>query len=189
MKILLVIKRVVELSEIGQINGLTTGRSVYFDGVIRVTSQYMYDKLISENSKDNYFTKFQILGSVESVFKGTRWSGLSSELNQIFPTATRKSKNKSSSQIYKSEVKTNGEINLFESLKLNILIEDPKIWKNELNVNIDKVNGILEDIAKVNDKIQKSSIANDLLDKRFTWTWTFSNMLDIKVDRDDNFMS
>ena len=59
-------KRVVDLSEIGQVNGLMTGRGVYFDGVVRVTSQYMYDKMISENSKDNYFTKISnLIGSVE----------------------------------------------------------------------------------------------------------------------------
>jgi flagellar hook-associated protein 1 len=103
-------KRVVDLSEIGQINGLTTGRGVYFDGVIRVTSQYMYDKLISENSKDNYFTKVSnLIGSVESVFKETDESGFSAELNNYYQSLENLRTNPSS-QIYKSEVKRNGEI-------------------------------------------------------------------------------
>lgn len=182
-------KRVVELSEIGQINGLTTGRGVYFDGVIRVTSQYMYDKLISENSKDNYFTKVSnLIGSVESVFKETDESGFSAELNNYYQSLENLRTNPSS-QIYKSEVKRNGEI-VVESLKSKYSsIEDQqKYERNELNVNIDRVNGILEDIAKVNDKIQKSSIAtNDLLDKRDLLELELSQYVDIKVDRDDNF--
>lgn len=182
-------KRVVELSEIGQINGLTTGRGVYFDGVIRVTSQYMYDKLISENSKDNYFTKVSnLIGSVESIFKETDESGFSAELNNYYQSLENLRTNPSS-QIYKSEVKRNGEI-VVESLKSKYAsIEDQqKYERNELNVNIDRVNGILEDIAKVNDKIQKSSIAtNDLLDKRDLLELELSQYVDIKVDRDDNF--
>lgn len=182
-------KRVVELSEIGQINGLTTGRGVYFDGVIRVTSQYMYDKLISENSKDNYFTKVSnLIGSVESVFKETDESGFSAELNNYYQSLENLRTNPSS-QIYKSEVKRNGEI-VVESLKSKYTsIEDQqKYERNELNANIDKVNNILQDIAKVNERIQKFSTAtNDLLDKRDFLELELSQYVDIKVDRDDNF--
>lgn len=78
-------RRVTELSEIGQVNGIMTGRGVYFDGVFRVTSQYMYDKMISENSKDNYFTKMSnLIGGVESVFKETEGSGFSADLNRYY---------------------------------------------------------------------------------------------------------
>ena len=50
-------KRVVEFSEIGQMDSMLAGRGVSVDGVYRVTSQYLYDKLMNENSKSNYYDK------------------------------------------------------------------------------------------------------------------------------------
>ena len=96
-------RRVTELSEIGQVNGIMTGRGVYFDGVFRVTSQYMYDKMISENSKDNYFTKMSnLIGGVESVFKETEGSGFSADLNRYYQSLENLRTNPSS-EIYKSK--------------------------------------------------------------------------------------
>lgn len=182
-------KRVVDLNEIGQINGLNTGRGVYFDGVYRVTSQYMYDKLIGENSKDNYLTKVSnLVGSVESVFKETDNSGFSAELNNYYQSLENLRTNPSS-QIYKSEVKRNGEI-VVNSLKnkYSSIQEQQKYENNEFKVNIDKVNGLLGDIAKINDQIQKNTTAtNDLLDKRDLLELELSQYVDIKVSRDDNF--
>ena len=182
-------KRVVDLSEIGQVNGLMTGRGVYFDGVIRVTSQYMYDKMISENSKDNYFTKISnLIGSVESVFKETEESGFSAELNRYYQSLENLRTNPSS-EIYKSELKRNGEI-LVDSLKNKYTtIEDQQKYENtEFNTNIERVNGILNDIAKVNEKIQKFNTAtNDLLDKRDLLELELSQYVDIKVNRDKDF--
>ena len=46
-------KRVVQLSEIEQMDARFTGRGVNASSSYRITSQYMYDKLISENTKLN----------------------------------------------------------------------------------------------------------------------------------------
>ena len=46
-------KRVVQLSEIEQMDARFTGRGVNASSAYRITSQYMYDKLISENTKLN----------------------------------------------------------------------------------------------------------------------------------------
>ena len=73
MKILLDIKRVVGLSEIGQVDSLLQLIGVSVDGVYRVTSQYMYDKLISENTKSNYYDKLSdMLGSVEAILRNRK---------------------------------------------------------------------------------------------------------------------
>ena len=50
-------KRVVNLSEIDQMDDRITGRGVNASSAYRITSQYMYDKLISENTKLNYYSK------------------------------------------------------------------------------------------------------------------------------------
>ncbi len=182
-------KRVVGLSEIGQVNGIMTGRGVYLDGVYRVTSQYMYDKLISENSKNTYFTKMSnLIGSVEAVFVETKDAGFSADLNRYYQSLENLRTNPSS-EIYKSELKRNGQI-VVDSLKnLYTTIEDQqKYEKTEFNTNIDKINNILSDIAKVNEKIQKVDTAtNDLLDKRDLLELELSQYVDIKVTRDSDF--
>lgn len=50
-------KRVAQLSEIEQMDSRFTGRGVNATSTYRITSQYMYDKLISENTKINYYDK------------------------------------------------------------------------------------------------------------------------------------
>jgi flagellar hook-associated protein 1 len=182
-------RRVTELSEIGQVNGIMTGRGVYFDGVFRVTSQYMYDKMISENSKDNYFTKMSnLIGGVESVFKETEGSGFSADLNRYYQSLENLRTNPSS-EIYKSELKRNGDI-LVDSLKNKYTtIENQQKYENtEFHTNIDRVNGILTDIAKLNEKIQKFNTAtNDLLDKRDLLELELAQYVDIQVTRDSDF--
>ncbi len=182
-------KRVVSLSEIGQVNGLMTGRGVYFDGVFRVTSQYMYDKMISESSKDNYYTKMSnLIGGVESVFKETAESGFSADLNRYYQSLENLRTNPNS-EIYKSELKRNGQI-LVDSLKNKYTtIEDQqKYEKVEFNTNIDRVNNLLTDIAKINEKIQKFGTAtNDLLDKRDLLELELAQYVDISVNRDSDF--
>lgn len=38
----------------------TTGRGVSVGSAYRITSQTMYDKLMSENSKTNYYSKLRL---------------------------------------------------------------------------------------------------------------------------------
>ncbi|WP_198304561.1 flagellar hook-associated protein FlgK [Arcobacter vandammei] len=182
-------KRVVGLSEIGQVNGIMTGRGVYFDGVTRVTSQYMYDKMISESSKNNYYTKMSnLIGGVESVFKETAESGFSADLNRYYQSLENLRTNPSS-EIYKNELKRNGQI-LVDSLqnKYTTIQDQQKYEKVEFNANIERVNNLLGDIAKVNDKIQKFGTAtNDLLDKRDLLELELSQYVDISVNRDSDF--
>ena len=182
-------KRVVGLSEIGQVNGIMTGRGVYFDGVTRVTSQYMYDKMISESSKNNYYTKMSnLIGGVESVFKETAESGFSADLNRYYQSLENLRTNPSS-EIYKNELKRNGQI-LVDSLqnKYTTIQDQQKYEKVEFNANIERVNNLLGDIAKVNDKIQKFGTAtNDLLDKRDLIELELSQYVDISVNRDSDF--
>lgn len=182
-------KRVVQLSEIGQVNGIMTGRGVYFDGVYRVTSQYMYDKLIGETSKVNYHTKLSnMVANVESVFKETADSGFSVDLSRYFQSIENLRTNPNS-EVYKSALKKDGEI-IVNSLKNSYanIEEQQKYEKIELNANIEKINNILNDIGEVNDRIEKYHTAtNDLLDKRDYLELELSQYVDISVIRDGGF--
>lgn len=109
-------KRVVEFSEIGQMDSMLAGRGVSVDGVYRVTSQYLYDKLMNENSKSNYYDKLSsMLGNVESVFAETDESGFSANLNRYFQ-AVENLRTNPNSEIYKSQLKNEGII-LVDSIK------------------------------------------------------------------------
>lgn len=182
-------KRVVGLSELGQMDSLFAGRGVSVDGIYRVTSQYMYDKVINENSKSNYYDKLSgMLGNVESVFKETEESGFSVDLNRYFQSIENLRTNPNS-EIYKSALKNEGGI-LVETLQniYSTIQKQQDAEKTELNANVEKINSLLKEIGDVNDKIVKYATAtNDLYDKRDQLELELSNYVDITVNRDEDF--
>lgn len=182
-------KRVVEFSEIGQMDSMLAGRGVSVDGVYRVTSQYLYDKLMNENSKSNYYDKLSsMLGNVESVFAETDESGFSANLNRYFQ-AVENLRTNPNSEIYKSQLKNEGII-LVDSIKniYSTIEKQQEAEKTELNTNVEKINSLLKEIGDVNDKIIKYPTAtNDLYDKRDQLELELSKYADISVSRDDDF--
>ncbi len=182
-------KRVVGVSELGQMDSLFAGRGVGVDGIYRVTSQYMYDKVISENSKSNYYDKLSgMLGNVESIFKETDDSGFSVDLNRYFQSVENLRTNPNS-EIYKSELKNTGGI-LVETLQnmYSTIKKQQEAEKTELSANVDKINSLLKEIGDVNDKIVKYAVAtNDLYDKRDQLELELSKYVDINVNRDEEF--
>ena len=109
-------KRVVQLSEIEQMDARFTGRGVNASSAYRITSQYMYDKLISENTKLNYYDKLSnMVGNVESIFKETKDSGFSSDLNRYYQSVENFRSNPNS-QVYKTTLQNQGKV-LVESLQ------------------------------------------------------------------------
>ena len=54
-------KRVVQLSELEQTDSRYTGRGVDSSSTYRITSQYMYENILSENSKVNQYDKLNIV--------------------------------------------------------------------------------------------------------------------------------
>ena len=173
-------KRVVQLSEMAQIDS-TTGRGVSVGSAYRITSQTMYDKLMSENSKTNYYSKLTtMLTNVESVFAETDSSGFSNDLNNYFQ-AVENLRSNPNSLIYKNTVKSSGAI-LTDSLSniYNTVQKQQADEKDELKTNVTKVNDIIKQIGDINEKIQKYDSTNtELLDKRDTLESELSNYADI----------
>lgn len=184
-------KRVIELSEIGQINGIMTGRGVLYDNIYRVTSQYLYDKLISETSKLNYYEKVDsVLGGMEMALKETDDTGFSAELNRYYQTVENLRTNPNS-EIYKTDLRRQGEVlvdslkNIYETIELQ-----QKNEKKDIQANVDRINNILTDIATVNEKIQRFGTAtNDLLDKRDLLEVQLAEYVNVSIDRDNDFYS
>lgn len=177
-------KRIVQLSELDQIDSRFTGRGVSADSAYRVTSQYMYDKLMSENSRTNYYDKLSsMLGNVEAFFQETVDSGISADLNRYLQSIENLRSNPSS-EIYSTTLSSSGKA-LTESLKnlYDSVEQQQKLEKDELNLNVETINDILKNIGQVNEKIVKLGATNDLLDKRDQLELELSNYVDIDVDR------
>ncbi|MDD4329711.1 MAG: flagellar hook-associated protein FlgK [Aliarcobacter sp.] len=181
-------KRVVQVSELSQMDSQFAGRGVGVDGVYRITSQYMYDKLISENSKVSYYDKLSsMLGSVESIFKETIDSGFTADLNRYYQSVENLRANPSS-QVYKTALQNQGKI-LVESLQnLYSGVETQQAnEKKGLYANVDGVNSILKEIGSINEKIQKYGENNDLLDKRDQLELELSSYVDVSVSRESGY--
>ena len=180
-------KRVVQLSEIEQMDTRFSGRGVNASSSYRVTSQYMYDKLIGENSKSNYYDKLSsMLANVESVFSETDDSGFSADLNRYLQSVENLRSNPNS-EVYRTTLKNQGS-NLVESIQ-NIysgIEAQEKLEKSELYQNVDAVNSILQDIGNLNQKMgQYNTVSNDLLDKRDQLELELSKYVDIQVNREN----
>jgi len=176
-------KRVVQLSELEQNDNRVTGRGVSSSSAYRITSQYMYENILSENSKLNQYDKLSsTLANVESVFKETENSGFSADLNRYLQSIENLRSNPSS-EVAKTTLKNEGNT-LVESLQ-NIYTSIEKqesLEKEDLNNNVVKINDIIQEIGYVNEKLgQYNSPSNDLLDKRDQLEKELSMYVDIDV--------
>ena len=181
-------KRVVQVSELSQMDSQFAGRGVGVDGVYRITSQYMYDKLISENSKVSYYDKLStMLGNVESIFKETIDSGFTADLNRYYQSVENLRANPSS-QVYKTALQNQGQILVGSLQNLYSGVEKQQAnEKKELYANVDGVNSILKEIGSINEKIQKYGENNDLLDKRDELELELSTYVDVSVSRESGY--
>lgn len=179
-------KRVVETSELNHADSRLWGRGVSINDTIRVTSQYLYDNIVKENSKENYYTEQStMLSNIESIFKETDSSGFSADLDRYYQTIESARANPTN-EVYKNELRLNGQMIVDDIQRLYTEIEAQEdLAKKALEQDIGEINNILEDIASVNDKINEQGYAsNDLLDKRDLLEKKLSSYVDISVNRD-----
>ena len=180
-------KRVVQLSELEQNDSRVTGSGVDASSAYRITSQYMYENILSENSKLNEYDKLsETLANVESAFKETETSGFSADLNRYLQSLENL-RTDPNSEIARTILQNEGNT-LVESLQ-NIYssIEDQEsLEKEDLSNNVSKINGILEEIGLVNEKLsQYGASSNDLLDKRDQLEKELSMYIDIDVSTEN----
>lgn len=181
-------KRVLDIRELEQVDTRFTGRGVQSGSAYRITDQYMFDRLLSENSRQNNYEKLSsILGNIEVAFKETENSGFSSDLSRYFKAIENLRANPNS-EVYKNALANEGKIlvnslqNLYSSIEKFEASE-----KNDLNANVNKVNSILSEIGEINEKLGRTnSIAvNDLYDRRDYLEEQLSKYADIEVSREN----
>ena len=181
-------KRVVQLSELELVDSRFTGRGVQADEAYRITSQYMYDNLMDENSKSNYYNEIStIVGNVESMFQESDSSGFSSDIDRYFQSVENLRSNPNS-EIYKTTFKSEGTV-LVESLQnlYSDIEKQEELTRLSLEDNVEKVNSLIVEIGSVNEQLGQHTVAsNDLLDKRDELEKELSNYVDIEVDRSND---
>lgn len=184
-------KRVSNISEMSSLNSVNITRGVKLDGISRITNEYMYNNLISMQSKESYYTySSDVLSDIESIFYETDDSGLSSELNMFFQSIENLRSDPTNS-IYKNDVSTNGSnlvdtiSNLYEDLE-----REQDTTKTTLYQDVEHINSILSQIGSLNEQMGKttsSNVENDLLDKRDALEQELAQYVDIEVDRNEPY--
>ncbi|MDY0327886.1 MAG: flagellar basal body rod C-terminal domain-containing protein [Arcobacteraceae bacterium] len=184
-------KRVASISEMSSLNSVNITRGVKLDGISRITNEYMYNNLISTQSRQSYFTyTSDLLSDVESVFYETDDSGLTSELNRLFQSIENLRSDPTNS-IYKNDLITNGS-NIVDTIS-NIysdLEREQDTTKTTLYQDVEVINSILNQIGSLNEQMGKttsSNAANDLLDKRDALEQELAQYVDIEVDRNEPY--
>jgi len=182
-------KRVVEYTESQHIDGSVTGRGVMVGDVRRVTSEYIYDNLLKEESKESYYNELSArLSDVESLFYETAESGFSSDINRYFQ-AMENLRSDPSNEIYKNNLKNQANVMVDNIQNLYKGIEDIQtVAKSAIADDVEIINGILSDIGNINEKIGQQLVPpNDLLDSRDALEKKLAEYVDISIDRTDEY--
>ena len=181
-------KRVVETSELAHADDRLWGRGVAVGDTVRITSQYLYDNIVKQNSKENYQSELSfMLENVEAVFQETDEAGLSFDLDNYFQSIESLRANPNN-EVYKNQLELSGQLIVDDLNRLYDGIEEQeKLFQNELDTSIDDINFMLNDISAINKKINEQGFAsNDLLDKRDLLEKQLSSYVNIEVDRDND---
>jgi flagellar hook-associated protein 1 FlgK len=183
-------KRVVDVSEIEHADSRITGRGISVDAVSRMTNVYMYQNLVTEESKYSELEELNtMLSEVESIFYETDDAGLSADLNRYFQSIENL-RTSPQSVIYKSDVTNNAKILVDDLQSIYSRIEDreSKTLNSEVKDTVDEVNQILRSIGDISKKIVDSTTPqNDLLDKRDALEKELAQYIDVEIFREDSY--
>lgn len=184
-------KRVVDVKEAEQSDSRLTGRGATVVDVNRITNIYMADNLTKQQSKSSEYTELStMLSDIESIFSETDTSGFANNLDGYFQSVEDLRANPYN-EIYRTNLINQGNMIVDGLQTLYASVEDRQSTStNAVYNHIDEINGILNDIGNVNQKIQDSlNPSNDLLDKRDLLESRLSEYMQIKVNRVDDSYS
>ncbi len=182
--------RVVNTAELDQNDTRETGRGSYVQDVSRTTNVYMYQNLITEESKNSALEELDImLEDIESIFYETDDAGLSADLNRYF-TSIENLRTSPNNEIYKNDIKNNANI-LIESLQTlygEIEAREATTLGNAKDT-VDEINGLLKDIGDISFEISNSVVTpHDLLDKRDALEKELAQYIDVDISREDSYL-
>lgn len=178
-------KRTVNVSETAH-NSSGIGRGTTVGDVVRATSDYLYDNIMDETTKEAYLDELSsMLGQIEALFQGTETAGLATDLDKYFKALDNLKSNPTDANYissYIAQAKT-----LVEDLKTiySGIEAQEAIAKESAELDVKEVNSLLQQIADINHELgTKSEPTNDLLDKRDLLEKELSKYVDIEVHRE-----
>lgn len=180
-------KRVAHLGEI-QITGNPYGSGVEIYELERQTNEYLFYKIMGQNSTQNYFqSASNIYGTAETIFKETDSSGLSHDLNNYF-ASIENLRSDPSSEIYQADLNSTSTslVQSMQGLYTDIDQMQESLTKQTYD-DVNSVNTMLKQISEINDHMQKYGQSPDLLDKRDSLENEISNYVDIEVKKDSAY--
>ncbi|MEA3383900.1 MAG: flagellar basal body rod C-terminal domain-containing protein [Campylobacterota bacterium] len=182
-------KRDVNVGELAINDTRETGRGAVVQDVTRNTSVYMYQNLITEESKNSALDELNImLEDIESIFYETDDSGLSADLNRYF-TSVENLRTSPNNEIYKNDIKNNANtlIDTLKTLYSEIEQREATTLGNAKDT-VSEINGLLSDIGDISFDIANSTIVqHDLLDKRDALEKELSEYIDVDISREDSY--
>jgi flagellar hook-associated protein 1 len=182
-------KRAVDVSEIGHIQENSTGRGSATGSVLRATSDYLYSNLMDESTKEAYYNDLStLLAEVESIFQETETSGLSKTIDKYFKAIDDLNANREDSVFINNYI-TQANALVSDLKRVYSAIEDREANTLEsVKLDVDSVNGILKEIASINNEIGNQSIpTNDLLDRRDLLEKQLAKYVNIEVNKGEPY--
>lgn len=183
-------KRVVDVKEAEHTDSRLTGRGSYVNDVTRVVNEYVYEKLINEQSKSSQHEELSnMLAKIESIFYETEDSGLSNDLDKYFQ-AIEDLRANPYNEIYRSHLTNVGNVLVddIQTIYKNIQSEE-SITSRSLDDAVYEINSLLKDIGQVNKKIVDSVVVpNALYDERDLLESKLSQYLPIDVQTEFGYV-
>lgn len=182
-------KRAVDVSEIGHIQENSTGRGSATGSVLRATSDYLYSNLMDESTKEAYYNDLStLLAEVESIFQETEDAGLSKTIDKYFKAIDDLNANREDSVFINNYI-TQANALVSDLKRVYSAIEDREANTLEsVKLDVDSVNGILKEIASINNEIGNQSIpTNDLLDRRDLLEKQLAKYVNIEVNKGEPY--
>jgi len=182
-------KRVVNVSELEQIDSRLTGRGVQIDDVSRITDIYMYQNLITEESElYNLDELNEMLSGIETLFYETDTSGMSADIDRYFNSIENLRTNPAD-EVYKNDVENNALVIVANLKELYQGIEQQEnLALLNIKENVSEVNNLLNEIGEVSKQIiEDTGSLNDLLDKRDSLEKELAQYIDVEISREESY--
>lgn len=182
-------KRVANIAELSHTDSRVAGRGVEISSASRITNMFMYDTLITQQSKSSYYEEEStMLGDIESFFYEGDDSGFTNDFDrylQALENLRVSPENKTNRNILAELGST--VVQDLQTIYTNLEEKQLSLKKTSYE-NVEAINGFLYDIGEVNEQIgQSSEVSNDLLDRRDYLEGQLAQYIDIEVDRSNDY--
>ncbi|MFA7092676.1 MAG: flagellar basal body rod C-terminal domain-containing protein [Arcobacteraceae bacterium] len=180
------VKRTTNVNEAAQTDSRLTGRGVSIGDTIRNTNDFIYKNLVGETTSLSYYEELSsMLNSIETMFKETEDSGFSKDLDAYFQSLENLKSNPQNTT-FQEDLKTRASI-ILDDLKTMYATLDAEAvtLKSDLKSDVRDINRIVQNIANINEHIEKSNVPQlTLLDKRDALEKELAALVDITVSKD-----